>query len=139
MFARNLNTLVLRGVAVVNDGVVVGARFGFSYPNPRTPAQLSTRPSRSPVIETVTLERDPEADTRLAGNHPATRAGRPGCPAGVLSPKAAGRLPAGSALLRWSRVRGGSSRTAAMRRRISAPTVATVGKIVPVGIRGRDS
>jgi hypothetical protein len=88
-----LKTLVQRGVSVVRDGLAVQTRLGLGYQGNQAPAPITMRhpsPSNSAT--------EPGWRLSLADKHPeddvASRAGRPGCWAGVL----ASRSPQGASL-----------------------------------------
>jgi hypothetical protein len=124
-----MNSLVLRGVSVLRDGYVVGARLGDRYlAEPRMPEiQVSLRPSIQVRPEAEPEKRDTRVDQPSAGNSPACRTGRSACFAGVLSSRTPTRFVGRSISSGWSWARGGSSSTAAV-------TTAPVGKNFPTGL-----
>jgi len=126
MFVQ-MKSLVQRGVSVLRDGQIVGARLVDSYlAGPRMPeVHVSLRPSE---------QESPRArmDQPSADNTRANRAGRPTCAAGVLSSRTptstVGRIiPSGRS---WARE--GSSLTA-VTIAATAALAASVGKNFPSG------
>ncbi len=123
-------TLVLRGVPVLRDGVAVEARLGVGYqgteqlPAPismRHPSPDNPRHGNEPGARPL-----PGADQRQDRDAP--RAGRPGCPAGVPDSRSRA-VRATRSLVRRGLPARGPSLTAAWRTcRILAATPASVAK-----------
>jgi hypothetical protein len=91
MAVMTLKTLVQRGVSVVRDGLAVQTRLGLGYQGNQAPAPITMRhpspgnPGTEPGWRLPLADKHPENDV-------ASRAGRPGCWAGVL----ASRSPRGA-------------------------------------------
>jgi hypothetical protein len=110
MALNTLESLVLRGVAVLRDGVAVEARLGLGYQGTeQSPASISMRhpsshnPRHGNQPDARTL---PGADKRQ--DRVAPRAGRPGCAMGVPHSRSRAVRATGSLARRVLQARGSS-------------------------------
>jgi len=135
MFRQSLNSLLVRGQAVLCDGVVVGARLGISgLAESQTPeSQLPVRPRWT----TTDPEAEPQEDYPPAACA-AKRAGRSVRTAGVLSSRTSARPADRSTLPGRAWALEGSGLTAAIGTG-RCPAVASVGKVFPVNHPSRDT
>jgi hypothetical protein len=135
MIRQSLNTLLVRGHAVLCDGEVVGARLGISgLAVSQTPvSQLPVRPRWT----TSDPEAGPQEDYPPAASA-AKWAGRSVRTAGVLSSRTSARPADRSTLPGRAWALEGSGLTAATASE-QASAVATVGKVFPVDHPSRDT
>jgi hypothetical protein len=133
MTVKNLNSLVLRGISVLRDGVAVDARLGFSYLAVSQPREVCISSMRhGGCTGSIESERWERVHNPPAGN-PTPRTGRSGSQSGVhlrRTPTTVGGRVTEIIGQPWNL--GGSQPTAAaVSGRLAVPVVASVGKTDP--------